>query len=367
MTQSPPSAPEQATEDSPDLIAVQRWRERAQQAEAEVTRLTVELADAKAELLIAWDDDNDPLKEMNRQLTAQLEEAKAERKALLAVLETASILRSEKGSQYVGTRLDSAIVLAFYALKDAPDKPTGTYPAPSAKEEPKPAEGESLRQAELRIVELENAIGEYLRLRSAVNFCGLVAVMAKENCAHSSEVACSACAGSENALANPSTVANAPSGVEPLWGVWCERDGTPGFWRQLGTGRPQHLQTTKSEAIRRANALNENQKARTDSLGWKYEARVYVAEPAAPVSQPQDSIAELVEECRSLLDKLPGNPTTEAIGALCLAVEELSIKQDSWRTELVAALLQARDERGEFSAGHCLELVAELLGGKQGR
>ena len=56
----------------------------------------------------------------------------------------------------------------------------------------------------------------------------------------------------------------------PWFGVWVERAGEPGFWRNHhGTER---LETTETEAARIAQALNETSVERTDSVGWMYRA-----------------------------------------------------------------------------------------------
>ena len=63
--------------------------------------------------------------------------------------------------------------------------------------------------------------------------------------------------------------------TEPPYGVWCEHAGQPGFWHNKK--QPfEPLQTTKFEAERVAGILNENQKTRTDSLGWVIRRQVFV-------------------------------------------------------------------------------------------
>jgi hypothetical protein len=64
------------------------------------------------------------------------------------------------------------------------------------------------------------------------------------------------------------------------WGVWCWRDNGPSFWRGAqgrgpGEEGPELLETTETEARKTADRLNEFARERTDSLGWRYEARPF--------------------------------------------------------------------------------------------
>lgn len=68
-------------------------------------------------------------------------------------------------------------------------------------------------------------------------------------------------------------------GGDPWWGVWAMREGYPGHWHSaVNTAATPHLQTTRTEAERVSAALNEFSAQRTDSVGWRYEARPYAGQ-----------------------------------------------------------------------------------------
>lgn len=80
------------------------------------------------------------------------------------------------------------------------------------------------------------------------------------------------------------------------FGVWCEQDGKPGsgHWRGIhNTLKP--LQTTRTEAERSAKVLNEGASERTDSVGWRYEARLY---QHAGWECPHETLCESFGDCR---------------------------------------------------------------------
>ena len=84
---------------------------------------------------------------------------------------------------------------------------------------------------------------------------------------------CSGCGRTGGQTFNPGFCSLCPPNA---WGIWCERDGEPGFWQGTASGP---VRTTRADAERRAANHNERQKTRTDSIGWRYEARPWTPEP----------------------------------------------------------------------------------------
>lgn len=75
---------------------------------------------------------------------------------------------------------------------------------------------------------------------------------------------------------------------QEYWGVWCEQDGEPGFWRSPDrTSDLRPLRTTRAEAERRAENLNRDQAERRDSVGWSYSARRQLSNSPDPQAEPE--------------------------------------------------------------------------------
>lgn len=104
-----------------------------------------------------------------------------------------------------------------------------------------------------------------------------------------------------------------------LWGVWGERYNCAGFWIQAKAGSSEPLQTSRADAERRAANLNREQETRTDSVGWRYEARLH-ARPAADSAAKPVTLADVIQAARESRD---AGRYAAALGHVFEAIEML--------------------------------------------
>jgi len=152
-----------------------------------------------------------------------------------------------------------------------------------------------------------------------------------------------------------------------LWGVWGERHNCSGFWIQAKAGSSEPLQTSRADAERRAANLNREQETRTDSVGWRYEARPHIRPAELSnhdwqiTSQEYDDTFFKCVKCGAETNARRGYPDPQQRGPCANKVEPDQGAKPVSLGDVIRAARESRDA-GRYAAafGYTFEAIEML-------